>query len=109
MDSLFATSTYQALHLQLKQAGYDLHQVCLGRYVSLDDDVEIRDDASFWDEDILNRVVLHFWKEVELSDRRKFNEGVFDILGLSASEREEVYRAVVDLVGKRLSKARSLI
>lgn len=43
--SVTETSTYQALHLKLGQAGYDLSEVHLGRYVSLDDNVEIRDLA----------------------------------------------------------------
>jgi len=43
--SVRSTATYQALHLKLAAAGYRLHDVALGRYVSLDNDVEIRDLA----------------------------------------------------------------
>lgn len=43
--SVTETSTYQALHLKLAEAGFDLQAVFLGRYVSLDDRIEIRDLA----------------------------------------------------------------
>ncbi len=43
--SVTETTTYQALHLQLARHGFDLHEVFLGRYVSLDDEVEIQDIA----------------------------------------------------------------
>lgn len=36
------------------------------------------------------------------------DEITFDILGLTNDEREEVYRAVVELVTNRLKKARSV-
>ncbi len=41
--SVKETTTYQALHLQLAKHGYDLHEIFPGRYVSLDDEVEIGD------------------------------------------------------------------
>ena len=43
--SVDETTTYQALHLKLAEEGFDLHHINLGRYVSLDNDVEIRDLA----------------------------------------------------------------
>ncbi len=43
--SVQETTTYQALHRKLADHGYELRNVCLGRYVSLDDKVEIRDLA----------------------------------------------------------------
>ena len=43
--SVTETTTYQALHLKLAKQGFDLRNICLGRYVSLDDDVCIRDIA----------------------------------------------------------------
>ncbi len=43
--SVHETSTYQAMHLQLAKHGFDLKEIYLGRYVSLDDCVEIRDIA----------------------------------------------------------------
>ncbi|MFO7982537.1 MAG: hypothetical protein R6V08_03705 [Desulfuromonadales bacterium] len=43
--SVQETTTYQALHRQLAENGYALEDVFLGRYVSLEDKVEIRDIA----------------------------------------------------------------
>lgn len=43
--SVRSTQTYQALHLQLAQHGFELEDIYLGRYVSLDDHVEMRDIA----------------------------------------------------------------
>ena len=37
------------------------------------------------------------------------DEVVFDVLGLTAGEREAVYKAVVELVRARLQKAQSLV
>jgi hypothetical protein len=41
--SVQETTTYQALHHQLTAHGFDLHEIFLGRYVSLDNEVEIKD------------------------------------------------------------------
>jgi hypothetical protein len=41
-------------------------------------------------------------------DRRALDEVVFDVLGLTAGEREAVYEAVVELVRARLEKAQSV-
>ena len=43
--SVSDTTTYQALHKKLAENGFDLHEIYLGRYVSLEDEVEIRDIA----------------------------------------------------------------
>lgn len=43
--SVHSTLTYQALHLQLAKNGFDLVDINLGRYVSLANEVEIRDIA----------------------------------------------------------------
>ncbi|MGC8787603.1 MAG: Eco57I restriction-modification methylase domain-containing protein, partial [Anaerolineae bacterium] len=43
-----------------------------------------------------------------LPDRRALDQVVFEALGLTEEEQLEVYRAVVDLVKMRLSKARSV-
>lgn len=43
--SVKETTTYQALHMKLAEHGFDLKHVYLGRYVSLDNDVEIKDIA----------------------------------------------------------------
>jgi hypothetical protein len=41
-------------------------------------------------------------------DRRALDEVVFDVLGLTAGEREAVYEAVINLARARLEKARSV-
>jgi hypothetical protein len=46
--------------------------------------------------------------EIHQPDRRALDEVVFDVLGLTAGEREAVYEAVVNLVRARLEKARSV-
>lgn len=43
-----------------------------------------------------------------LPDRRVLDNIIFDILGLKENEREEIYRAVVELISNRLKKARSV-
>jgi hypothetical protein len=54
------------------------------------------------------RTILDVEKEMLQPDRRALDEVVFDVLGLTAGEREAVYEAVVELVRKRLEKARSV-
>ncbi|GIV06443.1 MAG: hypothetical protein KatS3mg016_2018 [Fimbriimonadales bacterium] len=44
-----------------------------------------------------------------LPDRRALDAVVFEVLGLSKAEQLEVYRAVVELVRKRLVKAQSVL
>jgi hypothetical protein len=46
--------------------------------------------------------------EIRQPYRRALDEVVFDVLGLTAGEREAVYEAVVTLVHARLEKARSV-
>lgn len=41
--SVRTTETYQALHLKLAEHGFELKNIYLGRYVSLENEVEIRD------------------------------------------------------------------
>jgi hypothetical protein len=53
------------------------------------------------------RNVLAFEEEIHQPDRRALDDVVFDILGLTAGEREAVYEAVINLVRARLEKARS--
>jgi len=43
-----------------------------------------------------------------LPDRKALDDIVFDILGLTEDERNEVYWAVCELVKNRLEKAKSL-
>lgn len=47
-------------------------------------------------------------QEISQPDRRALDEVVFDVLGLTAGEREAVYKAVINLVRARLEKARSV-
>jgi len=46
--------------------------------------------------------------ELNAFDRRALDDVVFDALGLTAGEREAVYEAVVELVRRRLEKAKSV-
>ncbi|MDW8038076.1 MAG: hypothetical protein RMI90_08555 [Thermoguttaceae bacterium] len=63
-------------------------------------------------ESIINRLsdrdILPIFDEIYQPDRRALDEVVFDVLGLTAGEREAVYEAVVELVRNRLDKAQSL-
>jgi hypothetical protein len=43
-----------------------------------------------------------------LPDRKALDDIVFDILGLTKNERNEVYWSVCELVNNRLKKARSM-
>ena len=43
--SVQETTTYQAFHTKLAANGFDLQEIHLGRYVSLENDIEIRDIA----------------------------------------------------------------
>lgn len=43
--SVKTTQTYQALHLKLAEQGYQLEDIYLGRYLSLENHIEIRDIA----------------------------------------------------------------
>ena len=47
-------------------------------------------------------------KEVNMPDRRALDDVVFDVLGLTSGEREAVHEAVVELVRRRLEKAKSV-
>jgi hypothetical protein len=55
-----------------------------------------------------DRVVLPLEEELHQPDRRALDDVVFDVLGLTAGEREAVYEAVIELVRARLEKARSV-
>jgi len=46
--------------------------------------------------------------EIQQPDRRALDDIIFDVLGLTAGEREAVYEAVVNLVRARLEKAKSV-
>jgi type I restriction-modification system DNA methylase subunit len=66
-------------------------------------DLEYFDATSF-----LTRPVVSIQKEIHQPDRRALDDVVFDVLGLTAGEREAVYEAVISLVRARLEKARSI-
>ena len=51
---------------------------------------------------------IRLQKPNPLPDRKALDDVVFDILGLTQEERDEVYWAVCDLVKNRLEKARSV-
>lgn len=50
-------------------------------------------------------VAIH---ELPLQNRKVLNDTVFDIIGLTEDERNEVYWAVCELVRNRLEKARNV-
>ncbi|MCX7703098.1 MAG: hypothetical protein N2234_03215, partial [Planctomycetota bacterium] len=56
---------------------------------------------------LCKREVKGIQEEVKQPDRRALDDVIFDVLGLTKGEREAVYEAVIDLVTKRLQKARS--
>ncbi|MCS7305510.1 MAG: hypothetical protein NZ602_10445, partial [Thermoguttaceae bacterium] len=58
--------------------------------------------------EIGKRKILPVTLEITKPDRRALDDVVFDVLGLTAGEREAVYEAVVELVRNRLDKAQSL-
>jgi hypothetical protein len=57
---------------------------------------------------LFDRPTQSIFSEIHQPDRRALDEVVFDVLGLTAGEREAVYEAVVNLVRARLEKARSV-
>ena len=58
-------------------------------------------------EDVLSEKPRVFAQEAPPS-WRALDDVVFDVLGLTAGEREAVYEAVIELVRARLEKARSV-
>jgi hypothetical protein len=57
---------------------------------------------------LFDRPTQSIFSEIHQPDRRALDEVVFDVLGLTAGEREAVYEAVINLVRARLEKARSV-
>lgn len=53
------------------------------------------------------RPVRPIWEEVEKADHKALDDLVFDVLGLSKSERDEFHRELVQLVRSRLERATS--
>jgi len=58
--------------------------------------------------EIRSRDIGGIFDEIHEPDRRAWDEVAFDVLGLTASEREAVYEAVVILVQARWGKAQSV-
>lgn len=56
---------------------------------------------------LAQREVRSILEEIHLPDRCALDTIVFDILGLSAGERDAVYEAVAEMVERRICKARS--
>jgi hypothetical protein len=67
-----------------------------------------RDEISRAFAPLADRPLGRVEQEIALCDRRALDDCVFDVLGLTRSEREAVYEAVVSLVDARLKKAESL-
>jgi len=59
-------------------------------------------------EKMKHRSVESVFEEVCKTDRRKLDDLVFEVLGLDANEREEVYKSLLSMVKRRLEKALSL-
>ena len=57
---------------------------------------------------IADREQLDLEDELVQSDRRELDNIIFDALGLTTGERDAVYEAVIDLVSKRLQRARTI-
>jgi hypothetical protein len=55
-----------------------------------------------------SRPVETIFEEANETDRRKLDELVFEAIGLSGKEREEVYASLLSMVRRRLEKATSL-
>jgi hypothetical protein len=71
-------------------------------------DSEEKDEVTRRFAEIRDREIESIIDEIHQPDRRALDEVVFDVLGLTAGERDAVYEAVVALVRARLEKARSV-
>lgn len=54
---------------------------------------------------ILNREIKPIFDEVQQTDRREFDKLIFDWLGLSGKEVDEIYSSLTNLVSQRLEKS----
>jgi hypothetical protein len=77
---------------------------CIARFTEIARVKNFRDTYGH----LINREDQFILDDLEEPYRLALDQIVFDILGLSQSERETVYEAVVDLVKSRLKKATSL-
>ena len=83
----------------------------MGRLLTLDskkmpDNLRKRLVSAF--RSVANREIKPIFEEVKMQDRREMDDILFDFIGLSKDERNEVYTALVQLVKGRLEKATSL-
>ena len=54
---------------------------------------------------ILKRDIRSIFEEVQLPDRRAFDKLIFDWLGLSEKQVEEIYSSLINLISQRLEKS----
>ena len=54
---------------------------------------------------ILERNIRPIFEEIKLPDRRAFDKLIFDWLGLSEKEIEEIYSSLINLISQRLEKS----
>jgi type I restriction-modification system DNA methylase subunit len=90
----------------LKTEGIDIEKIAVLDPRQLSDDQIAALESSF--DALAERPVESIFEEVKREDRRRLDNVVFDILGLSEGEREAVYEAVVDLVRARIQRAESV-
>lgn len=58
---------------------------------------------------ILKRDIRSIFEEVQLPDRRAFDKLIFDWLGLSEKEVEEIYSSLINLISQRLEKSGQVV
>src|SRR5699024_7072282 len=61
--SVTSTKTYRSLHTKLAEHGWALEEIELGRYVSLDNDIELRDLAQALDRARADKLGAPPWDE----------------------------------------------
>lgn len=90
----------------LKTEGIDISRFCLILPSAFHESAIERVQACF--DSLRKRITLPLEYEVTQPDRCALDDVVFDVLGLTAGEREAVYEAVIELVRARLEKAKSV-
>ncbi len=61
--SVTSTATYRSLHTKLAEHGWELEEIELGRYVSLDNDIELRDLARALDRALTDSLGAPPWED----------------------------------------------
>jgi len=90
----------------LQYARYDMERLSVIDATAFDETARRRLVEAL--ETLADRPILPIFKEVLQQDRRTLDAIIFEVIGLSSSEIEEVYRSVVALVQDRISKADSM-